>query len=99
MLGIFSRNVCKTFPINNMFTVCISVMFWSETGDKAQIKRAGMDGSNRQVLVRGSLHWPVGLAADLLQNRLYWTDEKLRCIGSATLDGDDVKVNFSHLLV
>lgn len=74
-------------------------MFWSETGDEAQIERAGMDGSNRRVLVRRSLHWPVGLAVDLLQSRLYWADEKLPCIGSATLDGDDVKVNFSHLLV
>lgn len=78
---------------------CISVMFWSETGDEAQIERAGMDGSNRQVLVRRSLRWPVGLAVDLLQNRIYWTDEKLHCIGSATLDGDDVKVNFRHLEV
>ncbi|MCJ8746583.1 hypothetical protein PDJAM_G00143440 [Pangasius djambal] len=68
------------------------LMFWSETGDEAQIERAGMDGSNRRVLVRRSLRWPVGLAVDLLQNRLYWTDEKLRCIGSATLDGDDVKI-------
>ncbi|XP_053466750.1 low-density lipoprotein receptor-related protein 4 [Ictalurus furcatus] len=68
------------------------VMFWSETGDEAQIERAGMDGSNRRVLVRRSLHWPVGLAVDLLQNRLYWADEKLPCIGSATLDGDDVKI-------
>ncbi|XP_060763950.1 very low-density lipoprotein receptor [Neoarius graeffei] len=68
------------------------VMFWSEVGDEAQIRRAGMDGSNRLVLVHGSLHWPVGLAVDLLQNRLYWTDKKLRCIGSATLDGSDVKI-------
>ncbi|KAG7318702.1 hypothetical protein KOW79_018457 [Hemibagrus wyckioides] len=68
------------------------VMFWSEMGDEAQIERAGMDGSNRRVLVRRSLRWPVGLAVDLLQNRIYWTDEKLHCIGSATLDGDDVKI-------
>lgn len=74
-------------------------MFWSETGAEAQIETAGMDGSNRRVLVRRSLHRPVGLAVDLFQNRLYWTDEELRCIGSATLDGDDIKVHFSHHLV
>ncbi|KAI5101719.1 low-density lipoprotein receptor-related protein 2 [Silurus meridionalis] len=68
------------------------VMFWSETGPEAQIERAGMDGSNRRVLVSRPVLWPVGLAVDLLQNRLYWTDEKLHCIGSATLDGDDVKI-------
>lgn len=75
------------------------MMFWSETGDEAQIERAGMDGSDRRVLVQRFLHWPVGLAVDLLQNRLYWTDEKLQCIGSATLNGDDVKVSFGVLPV
>ncbi|KAL7839110.1 hypothetical protein SRHO_G00257680 [Serrasalmus rhombeus] len=68
------------------------LMFWSETGDEAQIGRAGMDGSDRQVLVQDSVRWPVGLAVDSLKERLYWTDEQLRCIGSATLDGDDVKL-------
>ncbi|XP_027024016.2 prolow-density lipoprotein receptor-related protein 1 isoform X1 [Tachysurus fulvidraco] len=68
------------------------VMFWSQTGDEAKIESAGMDGSNRRVLVRRSLHSPMGLAVDLLQDRLYWTDKKMHCIGSATLDGDDVKI-------
>ncbi|KAL7836140.1 hypothetical protein AOLI_G00274240 [Acnodon oligacanthus] len=68
------------------------LMFWSETGDEAQIGRAGMDGSDRQVLVQASVRWPVGLAVDSLKERLYWTDEQLHCIGSATLDGDDVKL-------
>lgn len=72
-------------------------MFWSQTGDEAKIESAGMDGSNRRVLVRRSLHSPMGLVVDLLQDRLYWTDKKMHCIGSATLDGDDVKVNFHHL--
>lgn len=75
------------------YSLCVSVMFWSETGEEAQIEKAGMDGSDRRVLVRQSVYRPMALAVDLLQNRLYWTDEKLRCIGSATLDGDDVKVN------
>lgn len=73
-------------------------MFWSETGEEAQIEKAGMDGSNRRVLVRQSVYSPVGLAVDLLQNRLYWTDEELHCIGSATLDGDDVQVRVTHFL-
>ncbi|XP_036454149.1 LOW QUALITY PROTEIN: low-density lipoprotein receptor-related protein 2 [Colossoma macropomum] len=68
------------------------LMFWSETGDEAQIGRAGMDGSDRRVLVQDSVRWPVGLAVDSLKERLYWTDEQLHCIGSATLDGDDVKL-------
>uniref|UniRef100_A0A3B1J3I2 Prolow-density lipoprotein receptor-related protein 1-like n=1 Tax=Astyanax mexicanus TaxID=7994 RepID=A0A3B1J3I2_ASTMX len=68
------------------------LMFWSEAGDEALIERAGMDGSDRRVLVSESLNRPVGLAVDPLQERLYWTDEALHCIGSATLDGGDVKI-------
>lgn len=70
----------------------LSLMFWSETGDEAQIECAGMDGSERRVLISGSLRWPVGLTVDSLHNRIYWTDEKLKCIGSADLDGGNIKV-------
>ena len=52
-----------------------------------------MDGSKRKVVVSRNLSWPVSLAYDLLDNRVYWADEKLRCIGSASLDGDNVKVS------
>ncbi|XP_034047695.1 low-density lipoprotein receptor-related protein 2-like [Thalassophryne amazonica] len=68
------------------------LMLWSEISSTPQIKQAGMDGSNRKVLVSSGLRWPVGLAFDLLDNRVYWADEKLRCIGSASMDGDNVKI-------
>ncbi|KAJ8006033.1 hypothetical protein DPEC_G00124070 [Dallia pectoralis] len=68
------------------------LLFWSEIGNEAKIERAGMDGSERRVVVSHNLHWPGGLALDPLGERVYWTDEKLRCIGSATLDGGDVKL-------
>lgn len=51
-----------------------------------------MDGSERRVVVSHSLSWPGSLAVDPIGERLYWTDKKLGCIGSATLDGGDVKV-------
>uniref|UniRef100_A0A671M3I7 Very low-density lipoprotein receptor-like n=1 Tax=Sinocyclocheilus anshuiensis TaxID=1608454 RepID=A0A671M3I7_9TELE len=68
------------------------IMFWSETVDDAQIERAGMDGSDRRVLVSHSLRWPVSLTVDSLHHRIYWTDEKLKCIGSADIDGEDIKL-------
>ncbi|XP_023280470.1 low-density lipoprotein receptor-related protein 5-like, partial [Seriola lalandi dorsalis] len=68
------------------------LMLWSEIGSTPQIERAGMDGSKRKVVVSRALSWPVSLAYDLLDNRVYWADEKLRCIGSASVDGDDVKI-------
>ncbi|KAM9793487.1 uncharacterized protein ACBT44_017953 isoform 4-T4 [Syngnathus typhle] len=68
------------------------LMMWSEIGSTPQIQRSGMDGSKKKVVVSSSLTWPVSLAYDFLDERIYWADEKLRCIGSASLDGDDVKI-------
>lgn len=68
-------------------------MLWSEIGSIPQIERSGMDGSQRKVVVSRDLSWPVGLAYDFMDDRMYWADEKLRCIGSASLDGDNIKVN------
>ncbi|XP_040914320.1 low-density lipoprotein receptor-related protein 2-like [Toxotes jaculatrix] len=68
------------------------LMLWSEIGSTPQIELSGMDGSKRKVVVSRGLSWPVSLAYDLLDNRVYWADEKLRCIGSASLDGDNVKI-------
>ncbi|KAJ8262673.1 hypothetical protein COCON_G00151300 [Conger conger] len=68
------------------------LMFWSEIGSEPQIERAGMDGSDRKVVVSQSLSWPASLSADALADRIYWTDEKLKCIGSATFDGGDIKI-------
>lgn len=57
-----------------------------------RIERAGMDGSDRQVVVNSSLGWPGALTVDTVSNRIYWTDERLQAIGSATLDGSDLQV-------
>ena len=67
-------------------------MFWSEIGNDPKIERAGMDGSERRVVVSRHLKWPGGVAVDILGERVYWTDERLKCIGSATLEGEDIRV-------
>lgn len=67
-------------------------MYWSEIGAESQIERAGMDGSQRKILVNEQLGWPTGLALDLLSWRIYWSDDKFHAIGSANLDGTDIKV-------
>lgn len=68
------------------------MMLWSEIGIEPRIVRSGMDGSQRKVVLRQSLTWPVAMAVDVVTDRMYWTDEKLKCIGSATLDGENIKV-------
>lgn len=72
--------------------VTVRLMLWSEIGSTPQIERSGMDGSKREVVVSRDLSWPVSLAYDFLDDRVYWADEKLRCIGSTSLDGGNVKV-------
>ncbi|KAM5194042.1 low-density lipoprotein receptor-related protein 2-like [Mantella aurantiaca] len=68
------------------------MMYWSEIGAEPHIKQAGMDGSQRRTLISEQLGWPIGLALDLLSWRLYWSDDKFHSIGSASLDGTDIKV-------
>ncbi|KAM8866074.1 prolow-density lipoprotein receptor-related protein 1 [Synchiropus picturatus] len=68
------------------------LMFWSEIGNAVKIERAGMDGSERMELVTSSLGWPGGMAVDPISERVFWTDERLKAIGSATFDGKDIQI-------
>nr|XP_057927615.1 very low-density lipoprotein receptor [Doryrhamphus excisus] len=68
------------------------LMFWTEIGNMVKIERSGMDGSERRAVVVSSLGWPGGVAVDTLADRVYWTDERLKAIGSATLDGGDIRI-------
>ncbi|KAI5614294.1 low-density lipoprotein receptor-related protein 1B [Silurus asotus] len=67
-------------------------MLWSAIGKKPRIEQAGMDGSERKMLLSHGLNWPVALAVDIVTDRIYWADEKLQCIGSATMDGKDIRL-------
>ncbi|XP_075056354.1 low-density lipoprotein receptor-related protein 2-like [Mixophyes fleayi] len=68
------------------------IMYWSEIGVNSQIEQAGMDGKQRRILITEQLGWPTGLAVDLLSWKIYWSDDKFHSIGSATLDGTNIKV-------
>lgn len=68
------------------------LLFWTEIGNVVKIERAGMDGSDHQVVVNSSLGWPGAVTVDTVSNRIYWTDERLKAIGSATLDGNELQV-------
>jgi len=81
--------------------VCLSVcvsrwLYWSDWGHVAIISRAGMDGSHRDVVVRGGLMWPNSLSVDYQRHRLYWTDAGLQHIESSRLDGTDRKILLSE---
>lgn len=50
-------------------------LYWTEWGEDGAIFEAGMDGTNKVVLVP-NLKWPNDLAYDEVRNRLYWCDGK-----------------------
>ena len=66
-------------------------MFWSDWGSVPKIERSGMDGSNRQVILKDSVRWPNGLTVDLILEKLYWVDAKLNTVGSSNLDGSEAR--------
>ncbi|KAK3787581.1 hypothetical protein RRG08_025912 [Elysia crispata] len=67
-------------------------MFWTDLGKSAAIERAGMDGSQRKVIVGHNTTWPNGLAIDHLDDRLYWVDAGTHALESCSLEGKDRKV-------
>ena len=68
------------------------LMFWTDWGRAGKIERAGMDGSEREVIVPpGVVSWPNGLSLDLVMDRLYWVDAKLHLICSSNLDGANIR--------
>lgn len=62
-------------------------MYWSDWGQNPCIERADMDGGNRKRFLFGDMTWPNGLALDLENNRIYWSDGGNRTIEYANLDG------------
>ncbi|NXE12744.1 LRP2 protein, partial [Lophotis ruficrista] len=68
------------------------LLYWSEVGSHPRLMEATMDGSRRRVLLAQGLGWPTALALDLPTWKIFWLDEKLGSVGSAHLDGTNVKV-------
>ena len=57
-----------------------------------------MDGTERSVIHGSGLIWPNALTVDLIGQRLYWADAKLRIIETSHQDGSHRKVLFTHNL-
>lgn len=62
-------------------------MYWTDWGEVPKIERAGMDGSNRFVIINTEIYWPNGLTLDYEERKLYWADAKLNFIHKSDLDG------------
>ena len=76
------------------FFMCLrhSFMYWTDWGANPKIERAGMDASNRIVIISSNLTWPNGLAIDYETQRLYWADAGMKTIEFGNFDGSDRQV-------
>nr|XP_019606113.1 PREDICTED: low-density lipoprotein receptor-related protein 1-like isoform X2 [Rhinolophus sinicus] len=64
-------------------------LYWVNRGQKGMrtIETAGMDGSDRKVLVVANMEEPVGLTLDHVTGRLYWISKYKQSIEMVNVDG------------
>lgn len=67
-------------------------LYWTDWGTHVHIGKAGMDGSNPQVIVNSSLGWPNALTIAYDTDELFWGDAREDYIAVADLDGRNVRV-------
>ena len=63
-------------------------VYWTDR-QTGRIERAGLDGSDRTVLLAGVV--PAGIAVDRLGARIYWTEQAPARIRRAGLDGGQIE--------
>jgi len=72
----------------------------SFTNDNSQsIMSANLDGSGiKQLIKYPKVKRPHGIALDIKNNKIYWTDAETSTIGSMNLDGSNVQVVLKDLM-
>lgn len=63
--------------------------FLAEPHYGGRIEYAGMDGSDRKILINTKLQWPNGLTFDYINKKLYFCDAYLHKIERVNLDGTE----------
>nr|XP_008195317.2 PREDICTED: LOW QUALITY PROTEIN: prolow-density lipoprotein receptor-related protein 1 [Tribolium castaneum] len=65
-------------------------LYWTDWGTHAHIGKAGMDGSNQQIIVNSSLGWPNALTISYETKELFWADAREDYIAVSDLDGHNI---------
>ena len=65
------------------------MMFWTDWGVHPHVGSAGMDGSQRKLVISTDVVWPNAVVVDETIQRIFWCDGKLNRIESARMDGSD----------
>ena len=105
-LDIPNEFIDVSLPINSKYTknsdyVQFGVghmVYWCETAETlsqtsySAIRRASLNGSMVDTLVKSGLHTPSGLAIDNSAGNLYWIDRHFKRIEISNLNGSSRKV-------
>lgn len=83
--------VCGTLTRCN-FLHLGSYMYWTDWGNSPHIGKAGMDGSDRRIIVNSSLGWPNALTISYATKELFWADAHQDYIAHADLDGNNIRI-------
>ncbi|KAK9679907.1 Low-density lipoprotein receptor repeat class B [Popillia japonica] len=67
-------------------------MYWSDWGKDVHIGKAGMDGSNPQMIIRENLGWPNSLTIDYETEELFWADAREDYIAVSDLNGNNIRI-------
>ena len=63
-------------------------MYWGS----AEIERANLDGTDRELVVFNGLGQVMGVDIDPVNGKVYWADNQLNAVNRANLDGTGVEV-------
>ncbi|KAL5012017.1 hypothetical protein ScPMuIL_010568 [Solemya velum] len=67
-------------------------LFWSDTGGRPKIERAGLDGSGRKVLVLTGLILPSSITIGHGTRQIYWVDTDKHTVEAIGYDGNNRRV-------
>jgi len=69
-----------------------STLFYTDYGYPPKIGSAWLDGSNMKDILTEELIFPTGIAADYLNQRLYFVDTKRHTVETIRYDGSDRQI-------
>ena len=81
-------------PVHMALDVDAGKIYWTQAGFSLGIRRANLDGSDVENLVEMNLFSGSsleGIALDVIDRKMYWTDTGTHKIQRANLDGSDIE--------
>ena len=72
-------------------------MIWTDYGDNPKIERATLAGQERTTIIANNgitrLKYPNDVLVDYTSNKIYWVDAGLNVVGTADLEGRNIKIS------